>query len=178
MLDTGAGNAVNATKCKRSPARCSNVMLVRDGLGGRDPRLLYFYQGLLRVFASQERDQNKAPLASAARCAQRERSFNKILYLFKRCESDRFGYGSGSATGQGIRPFPNSPPQPSNIYPSGVPVMAAPVYNFYGPTNNFFGPIYNYGQVGNVQNQANPDLNRRLDPWHGYNRNNGLENGY
>ena len=113
------------------------------------------------------------------RVAHSTRDHSTRYYTYSSApESDRFGYGSGSATGQGIRPFLNSPPQPSNIYPSGPPVMAAPVYNFYGPTNNFFGPIYNYGQVGNVQNQANPDLNRRLDPWHGYNRNNGLENGY
>jgi hypothetical protein len=95
-------------------------------------------------------------------------------------EPDRgFAYGSVAATDQGNGHVPYGPPPYPNIpYPIGAPVMAGPIYNFYGPTNNFFGPIYNYGQVGNAPGEAGPDLNSRLNPWHGYDGNNGLENGY
>jgi hypothetical protein len=91
-------------------------------------------------------------------------------------EPDReLAYGSTAAPNRDTGHFSYGPNMP---YPSTPAVTSAPIYNFYGPTNNFFGPIYNYGQIGNVRVGATPDLSGRLNPWHGYDRNNGLENGY
>ena len=64
--------------------------------------------------------------------------------------------------------------------PSYPPLPAAPVgptFNFYGPTTNFFGPPP-AAQYMYDDRMPRPNDRDRLDPWHGYNPNNGLGNGY
>jgi hypothetical protein len=76
-------------------------------------------------------------------------------------------------------PLPNGPAAGRFTYPPSSPA-AAPVFNFFGPTNNFFGPVSGVPFIpgsGFVPPDAG-DGDNRLDPWHGYDPNNGLENGY
>jgi hypothetical protein len=70
-------------------------------------------------------------------------------------------------------PVPMAPDVPARrfVYPVSAP--AAPVFNFFGPTNNFFGPVSGFPLPPDAGGGDN-----RLDPWHGYDPNNGLENGY
>jgi hypothetical protein len=113
----------------------------------------------------------------------RDRSTGYYAYSGAPESGHGFGYGSPAGADRAGGQFAYGPPipirpYPGGPYPGGPPVVAGPIYNFYGPTNNYFGPIYNRGQVGNVRGEAGPDLSSRLDPWHGYDGNNGLENGY
>lgn len=65
----------------------------------------------------------------------------------------------------GLAPYPAQ-------YPGGA------TYNFYGPTTNYFGPSLYPGQAYSSPPEAGYDDGDRLDPWHGYDHNRGLENGY
>jgi hypothetical protein len=74
--------------------------------------------------------------------------------------------------------LPNGPAAGRFIYPPSATV--ARVFNFFGPTNNFFGPVSGVPFIpggGFVPPDAAKGDNR-LDPWHGYDPSNGLENGY
>jgi hypothetical protein len=72
--------------------------------------------------------------------------------------------------------------------PPAVAAYAPPpaTYNFYGPTNNFFGPTQNYfapAYPAYAEPAPRPQgrpfaRDCRMDPWCGYDHNNGLENGY
>jgi hypothetical protein len=77
--------------------------------------------------------------------------------------------------------YPSTPPASlGTVYPPtnppAPPPALGPTYNFYGPTTNFFGPplpIVSYRHDGPTMQNYD-----RLDPWHGYDPYNGLENGY
>jgi hypothetical protein len=67
-----------------------------------------------------------------------------------------------------------TPPISRGAYPPAP----GPTFNFYGPTTNNFGPTGDYGAGYGPPWGPAPDEGARMDPWHGYNSNNGLENGY
>jgi len=80
-----------------------------------------------------------------------------------------------------LPPPMSEPGQPMMDYGPPPPMPAGPVYNFYGPTQNFFGPTTNYfglqaGYPGSYP--PPPPDDGRMDPWHGYDRRDGLNNGY
>ena len=77
-----------------------------------------------------------------------------------------------------VPPPPDVPAARRFVYPVSAP--AAPVFNFFGPTNNYFGPVsgFPFPPGGGFVPPEAGDGDYRLDPWHGYDPNNGLENGY
>jgi hypothetical protein len=98
----------------------------------------------------------------------------------------RYNYVNSAATsGNGESWTPTYPSAPSfngspsyqPAYPPPPAPSVGPTYNFYGPTTNFFGPPppaqYTYDD-----RMPPPDDRDRLDPWHGYNPDNGIGNGY
>src|SRR6202012_1689942 len=85
------------------------------------------------------------------------------------------------------RPLPAPlPPAVAYAPPPAAAAYAPPpaAYNFYGPTNNFFGPTQNYfapAYPAYVEPAPRPQgrpfaRDCRMDPWCGYDHNNGLEN--
>jgi hypothetical protein len=108
----------------------------------------------------------------------RDRSTNYYTYSEAPKPDRGLAYGPSVAPQSDGGHFAYGPAYPTSPYPNSANVAGAPIYNFYGPTNNFFGPIYNYGQIGNVRSERGPASNDRINPWHGYDPNDGLENGY
>lgn len=75
--------------------------------------------------------------------------------------------------------FAPIPAAPNALAQPYMPAPPASVFNFYGPTNNFFGPVYGVPfPSGGLVPPEGGGRDYRLDPWHGYDPNNGPENGY
>jgi hypothetical protein len=62
--------------------------------------------------------------------------------------------------------------------PNTAQYSGGTTYNFYGPTTNYFGPSYLPEPAYSPPSPAGYDDGDRMDPWHGYDHNRGLENGY
>lgn len=76
-----------------------------------------------------------------------------------------------------LAPLPLPPPPPAPIAPPyGAFQMPTTgnVFNFYAPTTNYFGFAPQPPFVG----PSRRSYDERMDPWHGYNGDNGLRNGY
>ena len=94
-------------------------------------------------------------------------------------DDHRMSWGSDS-NAKGYEPpitsysQPSAPPEYSR-----APIPSGSTFNFYGPTTNYFGPVVTHGAAHMPESGSRmPDRDDRMDPWHGYDPNNGLENGY
>jgi hypothetical protein len=105
--------------------------------------------------------------------------FHASHQMGKLYDDHRLSWGNDS-NAKGYEPPIASYPQSSA--PSGywrAPPPGGSTFNFYGPTTNYFGPVVTYGAPYMPESRSQlPDRDDRMDPWHGYNPNDGLENGY
>jgi hypothetical protein len=93
--------------------------------------------------------------------------------------------GSSSWSSSAAREYQTPPaagylpaPAGQTYLPPPPPPVPGPSFNFYGPTTNYFGPTFNYGADYRQPSEPIPDDRDRMNPWHGYNGRNGLQNGY
>jgi hypothetical protein len=115
------------------------------------------------------RKRNHTRIASRSFIGQRDDGFND----YQGPAYKEQGYSSAADEG-----YMAAPTQMTALpSPAGNPNS---VFNFYGPTTNFFGPPRDFfGPAARYPSYPDPSMNGdRMDPWHGYDPYDGLENGY